>query len=259
MRNVHRRRIASSLLLALLVFRGAARASAVAQPEVEKGETPPVAPPQGEPPAIETPAIAPPPPSETPKVSPSAVAPLEIERPDWAFDASGFVYVTPDDTYFQPSFSTDYRALHLEARYNYEDRQTASTWIGYNLSVGQVVNLKLTPMLAGVFGATNGVALGCRGKVTWRWLELYAEGEDVVSFGDKTSSFFYIWSTLSASPLEWLHLGLAAQRTRAYETSLDIQRGFLLGFSIEHVSLTAYLFNPDLTPPTYVFALDVTW
>ena len=143
--------------------------------------------------------------------------------------------------------------------YNYEDRQTASTWVGYNLSTGTLVTLEITPIVAAVFGATNGIAVGGKGRVTWRWLELYAEGEGVYSFNDENSSFLYVWSTLTASPLDWLHLGLAVQRTRAYHTSLDFQRGFLFGLSVEHVGLTAYMFNPDLPTPTYVFALDVNW
>jgi hypothetical protein len=228
MRIARRLSASSSLLLCALVVPAAARAATDAPPEIEK--------------------------NETPTTTPPTTSPHE-----WAFDASGFLYVTPDDTYFQPSFAVDHRWLHLEARYNYEDRQTASTWVGYNFSTGELVTLAITPIVAAVFGATNGVAVGAKGRVTWRWLELYSEGEGVFSFSEKNSSFIYFWSTLAASPFDWLHLGLAAQRTRAYQTTLDIQRGFLLGLSIAHVGFTAYMFNPDLPTPTYVFALDVNW
>jgi hypothetical protein len=204
-----------------------ARAATDAQPEIEKNET-------------------------------TTIAPPAVAAQKWSFDASGFLYVTPDVTYFQPSFAVDYRWLHLEARYNYEDRQTASTWVGYNFSTGERVTLEITPIVAAVFGATNGIAVGGKGRVAWRWLELYSEGEAVFSFSHE-NSFIYFWSTLTASPMDWLHLGLAAQRTRAYQTTLGIQRGFLLGLSIEHVGITAYMFNPDLPTPTYVFALDVNW
>ena len=228
MRNARRLSASASLLLCALVMPVVARAATDASPEIEK--------------------------NETPTTTPPATSPRE-----WTFDASGFLYVTPADTYFQPTFAVDYRWLHLEARYNYEDRQTASTWVGYNFRAGELVTLQITPIVAAVFGATNGIAVGAKGRVAWQWLELYSEGEGVFAFSEKDGSFIYFWSTLTASPLDWLHLGLAVQRTRAYQTTLDFQRGFLLGFSVEHVGITAYMFNPDLPTPTYVFALDVNW
>jgi hypothetical protein len=44
------------------------------------------------------------------------------------------------------------------------------------------------------------------------------------------------------------------QRTKAYETEFDIQRGILLGVSFERLELTAYVLNPD-DPPTMVLAI----
>jgi hypothetical protein len=40
---------------------------------------------------------------------------------------------------------------------------------------------------------------------------------------------------------------------------LDVQRGFLLGFSYRSVDLTAYLFNPDRSQPTFVLAVGVSF
>jgi len=37
------------------------------------------------------------------------------------------------------------------------------------------------------------------------------------------------------------------QRTKAFQTKLDTQRGFLLGFSHNHAKFTAYIFNPGST------------
>jgi hypothetical protein len=51
----------------------------------------------------------------------------------------------------------------------------------------------------------------------------------------------------------------AAQRTRAYESDRDIQRGFLVGFSYTPVDLTTYVFNPDKDKPTVVVAAGVNF
>ena len=75
----------------------------------------------------------------------------------------------------QPTITADRRWLHLEARYNYEDLDTASVWVGYNFSVGEKLSLDITPMLGGVFGNTTGIAPGLRGSLKWWRLELYGE------------------------------------------------------------------------------------
>lgn len=51
--------------------------------------------------------------------------------------------------------------------------------------------------------------------------------------------------------------GLAVvQRTKLYQTDFDIQRGFLVGFSIKRLDLATYVFNPD-NEPTFVLAVGV--
>ena len=59
------------------------------------------------------------------------------------------------------------------------------------------------------------------------------------------------------SPVDWLRAGLVAQRTRAYESELDIQRGFLVGLRYKRVEVAGHVFNPDLSKPTYVISLRV--
>jgi hypothetical protein len=49
------------------------------------------------------------------------------------------------------------------------------------------------------------------------------------------------------------------QRTRAYKTDREIQRGVLAGFSFKKVSVTGYAFNPDDDKPTLVLAVGLTF
>jgi hypothetical protein len=55
--------------------------------------------------------------------------------------------------------------------------------------------------------------------------------------------------------LSWLQVGLAAQRTRVYQTSLDVQRGVLLGFTYKKVNFSTTVFNFGWTTPTEVLSL----
>ena len=177
----------------------------------------------------------------------------------WSFAASAYTFVVPDDSnYVQPIFAADRDWLHLEARYNYEDQETGSLWIGYNFSGGETVEWELTPILGGVFGNTAGIAPGYEGSLSWRALEFYSEGEYVIT-GDESERFFYNWSELALAPVEYFRFGLVTQRTRAYETDRDIQRGLMAGFSYKHVDLTGYVFNPDESRPTVVVAFGVSF
>jgi len=178
----------------------------------------------------------------------------------WSFSVSVYTYFVPDDqNYAQPTFTADHDWLHLEARYNYEDLETGSVWVGYNFGGGETLAWELTPLLGGVFGNTNGIAPGYKGSLSWWKLELYSEGEYVFDAGESSDSFFYNWSELTLAPVEWCRFGLVTQRTRVYKTDREIQRGFLVGGTYKGLDLTAYVFDPDVDEPTVVVAVALNW
>jgi len=180
--------------------------------------------------------------------------------PTWTFSASVYTYIVPDDSdYAQPTITADRDWLHLEARYNYEALETGSVWVGYNFSGGEALAWELTPMLGGVFGDTTGVAPGYKGSLSWWRLELYSEGEYVFDTGDSSGNFFYNWSELTLSPVDWFRFGLVTQRTKVYASDRDVQRGLLLGFTFKKVDLATYVFNPDESDPTVVVAVGFSF
>ena len=178
----------------------------------------------------------------------------------WSFSLSALGYLVPQDqSYGSPTFTADHQWLHLEARYNYEGQETGSLWAGYNLSVGDRLVFEATPMLGAVFGNITGIAPGCELALSYKKVELSTESEYVYDPSDSKNSFFYTWNELVYSPTEWFHAGLVAQRTRAYHTPLDIQRGFSVGFSHKNLDFTTYVFNAGWTDPTVVLALGFTF
>jgi hypothetical protein len=185
---------------------------------------------------------------------------IEADKKAWSFALSAYTYIVPDSReYVQPTFTVDRGGLHLEARYNYEDLDTGSAWVGYNFSFGEKLALELTPMLGGVFGNTSGIAPGYKFSLAYWKLELVSEGEYLVNTRDSAASFFYNWSELSVSPVDWFRVGVAVQRTKLYQSDFDVQRGFLVGFTYKKVSSTAYLFNPDASRPTLVLAVALSF
>ena len=173
----------------------------------------------------------------------------------WSFSASAYVFCVPDDNYIQPTITADRDWLHLEARYNYEDINTTSAWIGYNLAGGENLAWEFTPMLGAVCGDTKGGALGYKASLSWCKIGFYSEGEYLIDADDVSDSYFYNWSELVYAPMDRFRFGLAAQRTRVYQADRDISRGLLVGFTFEQVDIAAYLFNIDDGDPIVALAL----
>ena len=184
----------------------------------------------------------------------------EVDEKAWSFSASVSTYIVPNDQeYVQPTLTADRGWLHLETRYNYENLETGSAWVGYNFSGGEKLEWEFTPMLGGVFGNTTGIAPGYKFSLAYWKLDLSSEGEFVFDVGTSEGSFFYNWSELSISPVDWFRFGLVGQRTRAYQTDVDIQRGLLVGFSYKKMDFTTYVFNLDRDKPTWVFSVAVSF
>jgi hypothetical protein len=121
------------------------------------------------------------------------------------------------------------------------------------------VSLEITPMIGGVFGNTTGVAPGYEASLTYKKISLSSSGEYVFDTKDRGGSFFYSWPELTYSPFDWLQVGLVAQRTKAYHTNLDTQRGFLIGFAHKKLQFTTYVFNAGWTDPSLIFEAGVSF
>lgn len=183
----------------------------------------------------------------------------EEEEGSWEFYASVYGYDVSEDDYLQPSVTADRGALHLELRHNYEDLSTTSLWAGWNFGGGEKVEVEGTIMVGAVAGSTDGLAPGYRLSVSWSKLELTSEGEYLFDADASSGNFAYAWSELSFAPVEWLRFGLVGQRTKAYETEREIQRGVLVGISAGRLDFTAYMLNPDDDETLWVAALGVSF
>jgi hypothetical protein len=161
----------------------------------------------------------------------------------WEFNATANLYFLKNDFFVLPVARADRGRLHLEGRYNYEDRNTTSLWVGMNFHFGEIFTLDATTMAGVVFGNSDGVAPGVELTFAHKRFEVYTEGEYFISLDDVNLNFAYFWTDLSYSPTDWLSLGISGQRTRLYHTSIDIQRGIFSSFTYKKANLTAYWYN----------------
>jgi hypothetical protein len=182
------------------------------------------------------------------------------DAPGWEWGPSVLWYVLREERdYLQPTLTVDRGALHLEGRYNYEALDTGSAWVGWNFSFGDEWKLGLTPMVGGVFGQMKGIAPGLTITLEWGPLALWSQSEYVFDLADSSQSYLYVWSELSVTGPDWLRVGLVLQRTRAFQTSTEVQGGPLVGFSFWKLSATAYFFAPGHQDQFLVLAVSGTF
>jgi hypothetical protein len=177
----------------------------------------------------------------------TSTQPAAATEPEgWEFSGSAFGYLFFEGSgdFIQPTVVAQHGRLHLEALYNYEERDTASFFGGYLFSFGDQVKLDLTPIFGAVVGEIDGLAPGLELDLTWKSLNYYSESEYVFDLADHESNFFYAWSELSWNQPEWFRAGLALQRTRVYETDREVEAGPVVGFYFWKMEIAAYLFSP---------------
>jgi len=177
-----------------------------------------------------------------------------LEASEWEYGVETDLYFT-DPFVFLPIFTADKGKLHLEARYNYEDLKTVSTWIGYNISGGEEFEYLITPMVGGAAGRTNGIATGLEFTFGLIGFELYSESEYLFDFESKENNFFYNWTDFTYSPSDWLWFGISGQLTKVYETELETDRGLLLGAAYQNFEFTGYYYNAFTDDAFFMLAL----
>jgi hypothetical protein len=168
------------------------------------------------------------------------------------------------DAYFQkggeglfvPTLFMDKGSLHLEGRYNYEDVDTGSLWVGWGFPFGEEGrSLRLVPMLGGVAGRTSGIAPGLEVEARWNRLSYWLEAEYVFDLESSSDSFLYTWSELTYLTLPWLWVGASVQRTRIVHSPREVDFGPMVGIGrpgAPGASLSFYAYGLARSSPSFL-------
>jgi hypothetical protein len=162
----------------------------------------------------------------------------------WTFSASAYLYPDDDPSFLLPVIAADRGALHLELRYNYEDLETVSGWVGWTFETGDALTLAVTPMLGGVVGRTDGIAPGVELTLGWRAFELYSETEYVVPLSDESEAYLYTWTQLTWSPVDRVSVGVSGQRLASAGSDRLVDSGPMATVQVGPVDLEAFFYNP---------------
>ena len=174
----------------------------------------------------------------------AAEVPAQDEAETWELSGSVFYSDPPgSEDRLTPILYAAKGALHLEARYNYEDLETLSLWAGWTFDAEGTIEGSLTPMLGLAVGDTDGIAPGLELDLGWRRVAWYAETEYLFDLHDRDDDFFYAWSTLTYAFAEGLNAGLVTERSKLVDTDFSVQRGLALELAAGPVGLSLYAFN----------------
>jgi hypothetical protein len=188
----------------------------------------------------------------------AATEPDAQRGPESTLTVTGFYYAMRD----QPDFAVgvaafDRGSLHLEARYNYEARDSGSVFAGWKFAGGDTVTFAVTPIVGALFGAARGVVPGVEASVAYGPFDAYIEAEYVHDLEQHSASYYYAWSELAWKPAQWLRIGLVGQRTHEIENGRDLQRGAFAQLIVDKVTLGIYAFNPDSGSRYVIVSLGV--
>ena len=150
----------------------------------------------------------------------------------------------------------DYKSIHLEPRYNYEGQHTGSVFAGWKFKSEGIINFAVTPMFGVVFGSLKGFAPALELELSYKAFDFYTENEFVVDQAGSQYNFFYAWTELGFSPVKKFRTGISVQRTRLYETGLDIQSGIFGEYSFWKLTTGIHYFNPFSSEYFFIASLN---
>ncbi len=156
------------------------------------------------------------------------------------------------------SYQSDNK-LYFEGRFNYEDINTASFYVGRTFDAGSDLSVSFTPIAGAVFGFYKGASLGANVYVNYKRLNLYHQPQYTVSIDSRENNFLYSWSDLSIDITDHFAVGLSAQHTKMYFEKGMLEKGVMVQFAFKNWSLPIYSYNPASADRYFLIGLTYEW
>lgn len=148
---------------------------------------------------------------------------------------------------------------YAEGRYNYEDVETLSFYVGKTFSRNRKLSYALTPLVGGAVGNFNGISTGINIDLDYDRFFFSLQPQYSFSTDKRSDHFFYNWSELAYQPLEWLYAGVSFQHTRLYNTKPAFESGILVAFTFRNVTIPVYAFAPLKSNRYFMLGMTIEW
>ena len=145
---------------------------------------------------------------------------------------------------------------YVEARYNYEDVNSFSLYVGKVIEGGDKITYAIVPMLGVVVGKFKGGSAGANVDIELGKLFFNTQSQYTFSVIDRSSNYIFSWSEMGYQPLTWFYFGVTTQVT--YQSNyLLTEPGIVLGFTKGKWTFPLYSYN-SLSDNRY-FVLGITF
>jgi len=151
------------------------------------------------------------------------------------------------------------KGWYTEARYNYEDINTGSIYVGRNYAGGKKVTYEVTPMAGIVFGNYKGISTATNIELAYKQMFFSGQLQYTINNEQQDNNFFYNWSELGCKLFNKFYGGVSVQQTKLYNSKLTNSVGVLLGFETGKITVPFYLFNPLSKDRNLVMGLIIEW
>ena len=151
------------------------------------------------------------------------------------------------------------KGVYTEMRYNYEEMETASVYLGKSFSKERELSYDITPMLGMVFGNFNGGSLAINMDVEYKKTFVSMQMQYTASSDAKENNFLFNWTEMAYQPLEWFYTGVSMQQTKMYKTGFKSEYGVLIGFLVKKFTIPVYVFSPVNKNRNFIVGINVEW
>ncbi|MGV3510041.1 MAG: hypothetical protein ACO1N7_12190 [Sphingobacteriaceae bacterium] len=148
------------------------------------------------------------------------------------------------------------KGFYAESRYNYEELNTLSLYMGRTFSKESKLSYSISPIAGVVIGQFNGGSVGANISLGYKNFYLYSQPQYTFAVENSANNYIYSWTDITYSPLNWLSLGISLQHTKPNQSEGFLENGFVLEAAYKRFTFPVYVFNPQSKDRSIVFGAN---
>jgi len=147
--------------------------------------------------------------------------------------------------------------FYAEGRYNYEDINTFSLYMGKTFAKESKLSYSVSAMAGAVIGNLNGGSLAANISIGYKNFYLFSQPQYTFSLENSVNNYTYHWTDLTYSPLDWLSLGLSVQHTKPHYSGSSLEKGIVAEIAYKKWSFPVYAFSPQNSDRYFVVGANL--
>lgn len=151
------------------------------------------------------------------------------------------------------------KGMYTEMRYNYEELNTASLYVGKKFNAKGTLESSFTPAAGIVAGRYTGASVALNTELSYKNIFFNSQAQYTVSADRTADNFYYNWSDLYYMSLPWLFTGITMQQTGLCNNAMKTQTGLLMGVTKGKWTVPVYMFNVLNDQKYFIVGINVEW